>query len=297
MSRKYRSSSPQHAQAAHGRILIYSGITLLITTVIAALIFTGRVIAYDATGQIQSDRDEQIAATYSQQLKSAKFTAAKKYNQSLAHHPLTGSLDLDRNYMGTRHYQSLLNAPNSVMATLRIPKIGVNLPVYHGASKTVLEEGLGHLPGTALPIGGAGNRPVIVGHRGLPGKTLFTRLNELTQGDLIYITVLGKTLAYRVTVSTTVSPSNLTAIRPQHDKDLLTLLTCTPYGVNTQRLLVTGERIPYQTNTLPHIPNTWQWIPPTISGIIVTTACPIIGHIFRIRPQGLHILIGHKKHQ
>lgn len=142
-------------------------------------------------------------------------------------------------------YLSLLDAGDGVMATVRVPSISVDLPVYHGTSDRVLAVGAGHLYGTSLPIGGPSTHAVITGHRGLTDAEMFTRLNEVRKGDNLYLEVLGETLAYRVDRISVINPDDTTLLRITPGEDRLTLMTCTPYGVNTQRLLVSGHRVAY----------------------------------------------------
>lgn len=142
-------------------------------------------------------------------------------------------------------YLSLLDAGDGVMATVRVPSISVDLPVYHGTSDRVLAVGAGHLYGTSLPIGGPSTHAVITGHRGLTDAEMFTRLNEMRKGDTMYLEVLGETLAYQVDAIWIINPDDTSLLRVTPGEDRLTLMTCTPYGVNTQRLLVSGHRVEY----------------------------------------------------
>ena len=141
-------------------------------------------------------------------------------------------------------YVSALNKPSGIMGTIEIPSISVNLPIRHGSGEEALASGAGHLYGTSLPVGGRSTRSVITAHRGVPGKLLFTRLNELSKGDFFYVHVNGHTMAYQVVETRTVGPDDIDSVRIIKGRDLVTLLTCTPYGVNTDRLIVTGERVP-----------------------------------------------------
>lgn len=144
-------------------------------------------------------------------------------------------------------YQSLLNLDGSgMMGYIRIPKIGVELPIYHGTSEAVLQAGVGHFWGTSLPVGGETSHTVLTGHRGLSTKTLFTNLDKLDIGDVFYIRVLDETLAYQVNQILTVLPEETDALGIESGQDLATLVTCTPYAINTHRLLVRGHRIPYE---------------------------------------------------
>lgn len=141
-------------------------------------------------------------------------------------------------------YYSLLNIDSSgVMGTIEIDKIHVTLPIYHGTSDEVLQAGVGHIEGTSLPVGGESTHCVLSGHRGLPTSKLFTRLDELTEGDTFRITTLYETLTYEVDQILIVEPDDVSALGIVEGEDLCTLITCTPYGINTHRLLVRGHRV------------------------------------------------------
>ena len=139
-------------------------------------------------------------------------------------------------------YNALLDSGGGIMGSVSIPKIGVNLPIYHGTSTSVLSSGAGHLYGTSLPAGGESSHAVITAHRGLVTAEMFTRLDEMKIGDDFSLTVLGKTLNYRVDRVQVVDPDDIEPLKIVPGEDRVTLLTCTPYGVNTQRLLVSGVR-------------------------------------------------------
>lgn len=132
---------------------------------------------------------------------------------------------------------------NGIMCFVEIPKINVSLPVYHGTSEEVLKKGVGHMEGSALPIGGVGNRPFLLAHTGMNTSRMFSDLTGLSEGDLFYIRVLNLCLTYRVCEIQTLLPEEADELYPDEERDLMTLVTCTPYGVNTHRLIVTGERI------------------------------------------------------
>ena len=140
-------------------------------------------------------------------------------------------------------YEECLNLGNGMMGYIRIPKIGVELPIYHGVEEDTLARGVGHLPGTALPIGGQGTHAVLTGHTGLPSARLFTDLTELQEGDLFCIFTLDEALCYQVDQIQVVLPSEGEALAPQPGQDYCTLVTCTPYGINSHRLLVRGSRV------------------------------------------------------
>ncbi|MGB4588249.1 MAG: class C sortase [Clostridiaceae bacterium] len=141
-------------------------------------------------------------------------------------------------------YTDLLDV-GETMGYLEIPKINVNLPIYHGTSDQVLQKGVGHIENTSLPIGGASTHAVLTGHRGLPSSILFRYLNELVVGDVFYIHVLDEVHAYKVKETVIVIPTDIERIKIVNGEDLVTLITCDPYMLNYNRLLVQGERIPY----------------------------------------------------
>ena len=140
-------------------------------------------------------------------------------------------------------FRSLNPTNDNVMGYIEIPKINVRLAIYHGIGEDVLSKGVGHVEGTSLPIGGIGTHTVLSGHRGLPSAKLFTDLDQMKEGDLIYLHVLDKTMAYKVDKIDTVLPEDTSGLAIEPDSDLITLITCTPYGVNSHRLLVRGRRI------------------------------------------------------
>jgi sortase A len=141
-------------------------------------------------------------------------------------------------------YDQILAADSTgLIGKIQIPKIDVDLPIYHGTSDETLLKGAGHLEGTSLPIGGKSTRTVITAHRGLASAELFTRLNEIKKGDEFTLQVFGKVLMYRVVSTRVIDPKDTAAIKAVKGKDLATLITCTPLGINTQRILVTGERV------------------------------------------------------
>ena len=144
-------------------------------------------------------------------------------------------------------YDAQLNiAGNGIMGYVEIPKISVNLPIYHGTENDSLERGIGHLLGSSLPVGGENTHTILSGHSGMATQKMFTDLEQLALGDVFYLRVLDETLAYQVTEINTVLPHDTSLLGIVSGEDLCTLVTCTPYGVNTHRLLVRGSRIPYE---------------------------------------------------
>ena len=144
-------------------------------------------------------------------------------------------------------YAEMLNINgDGIIALLSIPKINVNLPVYHGTDEEIISRALGHLEGTSMPIGGPSTHSVITGHTGLSNQRLFTDLTELQTGDVFYIDVLNETLAYEIDQIEIVEPDDTSLLSICKDKDYVTLLTCYPYGINSHRLMVRGTRVPYE---------------------------------------------------
>ena len=178
---------------------------------------------------------------------TAEWRKAREYNDSLAGDPVQDPFIPDTGRARQTNYRECLDV-DGVMGYIEIPKIRVRLPIYHGTGEEVLQEGVGHIETTALPVGGDFTHAVLTGHRGLPGAKLFTDLDRMEIGDRFYLHVLDEVLAYEVDEINTVLPDELQtleALRAVEGRDLVTLLTCTPYGVNTHRLLVRGTRVPY----------------------------------------------------
>ena len=178
---------------------------------------------------------------------AAELKKAEAYNQALLPSILPDSFAIaassdkeDKTYM-----DALNIAGDGMMGIVEIPKIDIKLPIYHTTDEKVLEKAAGHLEGSSLPIGGENTHAVISAHRGLPSASLFTDLDQLEKRDHFLIHVLDKTLCYEVDKISVVEPKETSALAVEEGQDLVTLLTCTPYGVNTQRLLVRGHRVPY----------------------------------------------------
>lgn len=194
---------------------------------------------YDETmeqlAQEELDRERQAAQEYNRSLLESEAFLTDPFDPELVMDPTV------------EPYASLLNLEgNGIMGYVEIPKISVNLPIYHGTTAQVLEQGIGHLQNTSLPVGGESTHSVLTGHTGLAGKRLFTDLSQLEEGNLFYLHVLGETLAYQVEAIYIVEPDQTEHLVVETGRDLVTLVTCHPYGINTHRLLVQGTRIPYE---------------------------------------------------
>ena len=219
------------------------------STIILILIFLVglSVMLYPTVSDYINQKNQSRAvASYSEEVENlsdvdyqAYFDAADDYNRRLAETP-----DAFYRPDEVSGYTDTLDVSGTgIMGYITIPKIGVELPVYHGTSDGVLQVAAGHLEGSSLPVGGAGTHAVISAHRGLPSAKLFTNLDELEVGDTFTITVLDRVLTYEVDQVSIVLPTETDLLQPVEGKDYVTLMTCTPYGINTHRLLVRGKRI------------------------------------------------------
>ena len=176
----------------------------------------------------------------------AERKKAEDYNEALLPCVLPDSFALAESSGVDPVYMNTLNiAGDEMMGSVEIPKINIKIPIYHTTEEDVLNKGAGHLEGSSLPVGGANTHAVISAHRGLPSASLFTDLDQMKVGDHFLLHVLDETLCYEVDKISVVKPEDTTALAVEDGKDLVTLLTCTPYGVNTERLLVRGHRVPY----------------------------------------------------
>ena len=219
-------------------ILLLAGILVLLYPVLAT--------------QYNNQRQERIASEFSAVADQAgpdavaeSLRRADEYNLKASESPILDPW-LDAQRPGTAQYQDYLSQLNlnDVMATIKIPSIDVNLPIYHGTENATLDKGIGHLFGTALPVGGESTHTVLTGHTGLGNATMFDQLTSVKVGDVFYIETAGRHLKYQVTDIRVVLPTETESLNKVDGKDLATLITCTPYGINTHRLLVTGERVP-----------------------------------------------------
>lgn len=182
-----------------------------------------------------------------------ELRAARAYNRDLVRSgqpvlgaqadPFNNGERLSSQSAQDQRYGRLLNEGHGIMGRVSIPKISVDLPIYHGTGDKQLSLGSGHLYGTSLPVGGNNTHVVITGHRGMVQAQMFTRLDEMREGDFIYISTMNRTLAYEVDRITVIEPTDTSQLRVVPGQDRLTLMTCTPYGINSHRLLVSGHRV------------------------------------------------------
>lgn len=221
------------------RIIFLAGFLLLLYPLISNMVHqrqqSDAVASYDSA--VSNRSEEEIQEILNQ---------ATEYNNMLFQSNGAIVDNMDTSILSDESYNSLLNQANGIMGSIEIPKIDVDLPIYHGTEDDILSIGVGHIQGTSLPVGGENTHCVLSGHRGLPGSSLFTRLDEMKEGDLFFLSVMGETLAYKVYDIQVVDPDNTEVLEITAGKDDVSLVTCTPYGLNTHRLVVTGERVPYE---------------------------------------------------
>lgn len=223
---------------------------------VAVILASISVLLYPfASNFVFEHQADSIISTYEKDLSEqstpeleAMLEQAQRYNDALGadHVQLIDPFTSESLTGISEDYASLLSTSDTeVMAYIEIPKIGVYLPIYHGTDASTLEKGVGHLEGSSLPIGGKDTHSVLSAHTGLNSAKLFTDLTELEQNDLFFVHVLGQTLAYQVDQIRVVEPYDTSDLMLEPGRDLVTLLTCTPCGVNTHRLLVRGTRVEY----------------------------------------------------
>ncbi len=199
---------------------------------------------------ISNSRHHYVISSYDNEVEGTSklkreelFERAQEYNKALKHNSIQDVFSTDKTSNDTV-YDSVLNiTSDGLMGYIEIPKINIKVPIYHSTSEEVLEKGVGHLKGSSLPVGGIGTHAILAAHRGLPTSKLFSDLDRVVIGDKFYLFVLDEKLVYQVDSIDIVNPDELDLLDIYPDKDYVTLVTCTPYGINTQRLLVRGVRI------------------------------------------------------
>ena len=209
---------------------------------IAALVYplAATLLSTRNRSVVQTEYAEAVNSADEEALQEA-WKAAEAYNEALS--PVQFQ---DNVTASLQAYDQLLNINGSgIMGYVDIPLIDVYLPIYHGTEADTLQNGIGHLVGSSLPVGGLGTHTVLTGHTGLASNKLFSDIREIQVGDVFYLHVLSRTLAYKVTEINVVEPDDTSRLAINKEQDSCTLITCTPYGVNTHRLLVQGERIAY----------------------------------------------------
>lgn len=250
---------------------------------------------------------EKQAKTYDQKQKEQAFRKAEEYNKDLIKSvvQLTDPFKVKKSNGETLIYNNILNIDHSgVMGYLEIPCISVNLPIYHGTDAEILERGVGHLAASSIPVGGKSTHSVLTGHTGLSSAKLFTDLTEMKKEDLFFIHVLDRTLAYKVDQISVVRPEDTRKLQIVKGKDYVTLVTCTPYGVNDHRLLVRGVRTKYvkkQRSSIRPRNQDSQWMrtykKAIAIGLMIVTALILLGKVFQKlhRKKTEHRQINRKK--
>lgn len=230
----------------------------ILTLVLSAILFLlslGLTLYPVISNYVNQKYASEIHTAYQEVIEQADDTAllearaaAVSYNKTITPGSITEeAYSQEALLAASENYDSQLNIGGAgIMGYVEIPKISVNLPIYHGTGNDSLDRGVGHLLGSSLPVGGEDTHCILTGHSGLASQKMFTDLEQLEVADVFYLNVLGETLAYQVEEVNTVLPHDTSLLGIEDGRDICTLVTCTPYGVNTHRLLVRGTRIPYE---------------------------------------------------
>ena len=264
------------------------------STIIAILVFiTGlSLLLYPTVSNYwNSLHQSRVVANYSdamakltKQDKQAEIDRAVEYNSGLINNG--GRFTPSGSELS--EYKNLLNADGTgMMGYITIPKIGVKLAIYHTADESVLQVGVGHLEGSSLPVGGSSTHCVLSSHRGLPSAKLFTELDRMKKGDVFYLHVYDKVLAYQVDNIAIVEPNDYGLLEIEEGKDLCTLFTCTPYGINTHRLLVRGHRVENVMDEKNLMADAARVNPLVVASIIGLILYGIGYVVYRIRKKGV----------
>lgn len=248
--------------------------------------------------EIQTSYEAVIEDTNNLLLETARESAIQ-YNESIVPGTMeTDAYSQEALLKALEDYENQLNvADNGIMGYVSVPKIGINLPIYHGTGDDTLERGVGHLLGSSLPVGGDSTHTILTAHSGMASQKMFSDLPQLEIGDVFYLKVMGETLAYQVDQINTVLPHDTTYLGIEQGEDLATLVTCTPFGVNTHRLLVRGERIPYEeaeviveTTQEEVVESTWEqhYLKGILIGLAVVLVIVLIAVIARFIWRACH---------
>lgn len=263
------------------------------------LLLSLALLAYPVVSTLWNDyQNSEIARKYEEELSKVEspdvfadlWSRAEEYNDHLdtAGHHYRPEDPEDPEYLDYKS-QLLPSERSSVMARIMIPDIGVDLPVYHGTTDNVLYRGAGHMYGSDLPLGGEGNTAAITAHTGMVNASMFDNLGKLEEGQPVYINVLGETLRYRMTGSEVVKPDDYDAVTYEDGVDKLVLITCTPYGINSDRLLVTAVR-DTSPITADELPGGWRpqlswWMKLDLALIATIIAIALWSSLYRKRKQ------------
>ena len=257
--------------------------TIIIICFILVILLGAGAAAYPLIASINNEHTQSLVQTeYAEKLQQldtseidAALAAAREYNKTISTVQIE---DIDKIKADLPPYEDLLNlANNGIMGYIEIPAINIDLPIYHGTTGAAMEKGAGHMEGTSLPVGGIGTHAVISAHSGMASAKLFTDLDKLKLGDMFFITVCNQKLAYEVDNIAVVEPTDIDLIRIDTQQDYVTLLTCTPYGVNTHRLLVRGHRVDMAEEAISEVeekvkPAASTWMERYEQGILIGIA-------------------------
>ena len=257
--------------------------TIIIICFILVILLGAGAAAYPLIASINNEHTQSLVQTeYEEKLQQldtseidAALAAAREYNKTISTVQIE---NVDKIKADLPPYEDLLNlANNGIMGYIEIPAINIDLPIYHGTTGAAMEKGAGHMEGTSLPVGGIGTHAVISAHSGMASAKLFTDLDKLKLGDMFFITVCNQKLAYEVDNIAVVEPTDIDLIRIDTQQDYVTLLTCTPYGVNTHRLLVRGHRVEMAEEAIAEVeekaePAASTWIEKYEQGILIGVA-------------------------
>lgn len=257
--------------------------TIIIICFILVILLGAGAAAYPLIASINNEHTQSLVQTeYEEKLQQldtseidAALAAAREYNKTISTVQIE---DVDKIKADLPPYEDLLNlANNGIMGYIEIPTINIDLPIYHGTTGAAMEKGAGHMEGTSLPVGGIGTHAVISAHSGMASAKLFTDLDKLKLGDMFFITVCNQKLAYEVDNIAVVELTDIDLIRIDTQQDYVTLLTCTPYGVNTHRLLVRGHRVEMAEEAIAEVeekaePAASTWIEKYEQGILIGVA-------------------------
>lgn len=257
--------------------------TIIIICFVLVILLGAGAAAYPLIASINNEHAQSLVQVeYEEKLEQldtseidAALAAAREYNKTISTVQIE---DVDKIKESLPPYEDLLNlANNGIMGYIEIPAINIDLPIYHGTTGAAMEKGAGHMEGTSLPVGGIGTHAVISAHSGMASAKLFTDLDKLKLGDMFFITVCNQKLAYEVDNIAVVEPTDIDLIRIDTQQDYVTLLTCTPYGVNTHRLLVRGHRVDMAEKAISEVeekavPEGSTWIEKYEQGILIGIA-------------------------
>ncbi len=275
------------------KILIFiSSLALAIGIVIMLYPAVSSIINAKNQSQVIDGYVEKVESFSDGRIESL-WKQAVQYNKKLKNSTvvMTDPFDEEAVKITSQEYEDTLNIDETGrMAWIDISKIGVHLPIYHGTGESVLAKAVGHLQGTSFPIGGKDTHSVLSAHTGLAKAKLFTDLDELAIGDTFYITVLDEVMTYKIYDIEIVEPEDISSLKIEDGKDLCTLVTCTPYGVNSHRLLVHGERIPTLGEAEPELMTTLQtvvfaWEYLLIGGVLFLGAMVLLIFLIRRRQE------------